>query len=118
MTKTAARKIGLNTLPMQPRFSYGEMAQVAEVTGAADGTRLGTGIVRMTRAEIPWTVQYDEVVLVLEGRLTVRTEAGDWQASKMECLWPPKGTALTYLAESALVFYAIEPANWAEEGQP
>jgi len=28
--------------------------------------RLGSAITRMTPAEIPWTVQYDEVVLVLE----------------------------------------------------
>ncbi len=118
MTKTAARKITLGDLPMQPRFDYGEMAQVAEVTGTGDGTRLGTGIVRMTRAEIPWTVRYDEVVLVLEGALTVRTDAGEMQAGPMECLWLPKGTALTYQAESALVFYAIEPANWAEGEQP
>ena len=118
MTKTAARKITLGDLPMHPRFEHGEMAQVAEVTGAGDGTRLGTGLVRMRRAAIPWTVQYDEVVLVLEGCLTLRSEAGEMQAGPMECLWLPKGTALTYLAESALVFYAIEPANWAERGQP
>lgn len=34
MTKTVARKITLGDLPMQPRFDYGEMAQVAEATGA------------------------------------------------------------------------------------
>ncbi|WP_236544435.1 AraC family ligand binding domain-containing protein [Roseovarius atlanticus] len=99
-----------------PRFAYGEMAQVTEVTGTGMGTRLGTGFGRFTDAEIPWTVQYDEVLLVLEGQLTVRTGNGEHTAGPRDCIWLPAGTELTYIAESALVFYAIEPANWAEKG--
>ncbi len=91
------------------------MAQVSVVTGRkGDGTRLGSGFVRMKDAEIPWTIKYDEVILVLEGQLTIRTEDGDLVARPMECIWLPDGTELTYIAESALVFYAIEPADWAE----
>jgi len=97
-----------------PRFAYGEMAQVTEVTGASLCTRLGTGFGRFTNAEIPWTVQYDEVLLVLEGALTARTAEGDLSAQPKDCIWLRAGTKLTYIAESAFVFYAIEPANWAE----
>jgi ethanolamine utilization protein EutQ len=59
-------------------------------------------------------VQYDEVILVLEGEVTVRSDRGELKAGPRDCIWLPKGTALTYSAESALVFYAIQPANWAE----
>lgn len=102
-------------LMFAPRFEYGEMAQVTEVTSHTIGTRLGTGFGRFTNAEIPWTVQYDEVLLVLEGELTVRTDEGDLTAGPKDCIWLPTGTALTYSARSALVFYAIEPSNWVEE---
>lgn len=110
----SARVMTLSNAEFVPRFDYGHMADVAVVTGTGqDGTRLGSGFVRMTGAEIPWTLQYDEVILVLEGELTVRTGDGDLTAGPMECIWLPNGTELTYIADKALVFYAIEPADWA-----
>ncbi|MEL7258897.1 MAG: ethanolamine utilization protein EutQ [Pseudomonadota bacterium] len=113
--KTPAKVARFAELPFTPRFEYGEMAQVTEVTSHTMGTRLGSGFGRFTNAEIPWTVQYDEVLLVLEGSLTVRTQTGNLTAGPKDSIWLPTGTELTYVAESALVFYAIEPSNWAEE---
>ena len=112
--KAPARVAALSKAEFTPRFDYGDMAQVAVVTGSGDdGTKLGSGFVRMTGARIPWTVKYDEVILVLEGQLTVQTNAGDLTAGPTECIWLPEGTELTYIAASALLFYAIEPADWA-----
>ncbi len=113
--KTPAKVTRFADLSFTPRFEYGEMAQVTEVTSHTIGTRLGSGFGRFSNAEIPWTVQYDEVLLVLEGSLTVRTNEGDLTAGPKDTIWLPTGTELTYAAESALVFYAIEPSNWAEE---
>jgi len=101
-------------LNFAPRFAYGEHASVAEVTGTADGTVLGTGFARFTDAEIPWTVQYDEVVLVLQGQLEISTPDAVLTAGPKDNIWLPKGTELTYRSRSALVFYAIHPSNWAE----
>ena len=113
--KAPARVASLSKAAFVPRFEYGHMAEVSVVTGKdGDGTKLGSGFVRMTNAEIPWTIKYDEVILVLEGRLTIRTKEGDLIANPMETIWLPQGTELTYIAEDALMFYAIDPANWAE----
>jgi len=101
-------------MTFSPRFAYGDQAEVAVVCGADGETALGAGYVRMTDAEIPWTIQYDEVVLVIEGRLTVRLDDGEISAGPGESIWLPKGTALTYVAAAALVFYAIHPANWGD----
>ena len=115
ITKPPARVVPFSKAEFAPRFEYGDMAEVSVVTGnARDGTRLGTGFVRLQNAEIPWTIQYDEVILVLEGNLTIRTHEGDLTAGPNDCIWLPAGTELTYRADSAQVFYAIEPANWAE----
>ena len=115
MTDTApALVIPFEDLSFAPRFDYGHMAKVTEVVGAGDGSMLGTGFGRFTDAEIPWTVKYDEVLLVLEGEVTVRTAEGDLIAGPQDCIWLPNGTELTYIAKSALVFYAIQPTNWAE----
>lgn len=115
--KPPARVISPETAAFVPRFEYGHMAGIAVVTGAGQGTRLGSGFVRFDRARIPWTVRYDEVIVVLEGELTVRTQHGDLTAGPRECIWLPNGTVLTYLSENALVFFAIEPADWAKEDQ-
>ena len=98
----------------QPRFEYGHMAQAAVVTNADHDTALGTGFGRLKDAEIPWTIKYDEVIYVIEGQLTVRTGGTDLIVDAGACIWLPKGTELVYLAENALIFYAIHPANWAE----
>ena len=96
----------------QPRFEYGDQAQVAALVGPDDGTTLGAGYVRMTGASIPWTIKYDEVILVIEGALTVETDAGVLSAGPGDTIWLPAGTRLTYVAEDALVFYAIQPNQW------
>ena len=61
------RSVPFDALSFVPRFAYGEMAQAAEVAGSADDTDLGAGFVRLSRADIPWQIKYDEVILVLEG---------------------------------------------------
>ena len=98
-----------------PRFAYDDQAQVAEVSGSGDGTKLGTGFVRMTDAAIAWTVNDDEIILVLDGEITVETDDGDLTAKPKDCIWLAKGTELVYRAENALVFYAIHPASRAGE---
>ncbi|MEM0987282.1 MAG: ethanolamine utilization protein EutQ [Pseudomonadota bacterium] len=110
----AAKLLPFPAAGFAPRFAYGDQAQVAEISGTGLSTPLGTGFARFTRADIPWTVRYDEVLLVLEGTVTVRTAAGDLTARSHDCVWLPAGTELSYVAEDALVFYAMHPANWAE----
>ena len=112
--KASARKIAFDGLSFAPRFAYGEMAEVTEVVGAGDGTELGTGFGRFINADIPWTVKYDEVLLVLEGEVEIATPQGVITAGPRDCVWLPTGTELRYRAEHALVFYAITPVNWAE----
>lgn len=101
-------------LVWKPRFEYGEMAELAEVSGTVDDTPLGTGFARMSGARIPWTIRYDEILLVLEGRVTVHAAGERINAEPHQAIWLPGGTELVYEAEDALVFYAIHPADWAE----
>ena len=113
--KSAPRVINLADVPFVPRFEYGDQAQVASLCGADDGSKLGVGLVRLQSASIPWTIKYDEFVLVLEGRFTVITDAEKLTASSMEAIWLPAGTQLTYVSEKALLLYAIHPTDWATQ---
>ena len=105
--------MNLDDAAFTPRFEYGDQAEVAQLCGADDGSKLGVGLVKLTSAEIPWTIKYDEFILVLEGVLTVTTEAGELTASAMQAIWLPAGTKLTYKSDNAYLLYAIHPADWA-----
>jgi ethanolamine utilization protein EutQ len=113
MSKAPASVTNHTNMTFTPRFEYGDQAQVTQVVGSDDGSKLGAGYVRMTNANIPWIIKYDEVILVLEGEMSVETKDGTLHAKVHETIWLPAGTELTYRAESALVFYAIQPSDWA-----
>ncbi len=115
MAVSKARRISFGDLEFAPRFAYGDQARIVEVTGSGDGMLLGTGFARFSDAEIRWRAKYDEVLLVLLDSLTVQTPDGDHEAGAYDCVWPPKGTELSYVSSSVLVFYAKLPANWMED---
>jgi len=117
-SKSAPRVIKLKDAEFSPRFEYGDQAQVAQLCGADDGSKLGVGIVRMSKSAIPWKIKYDEFILVLEGTITITTEDDELKASAMEAIWLPAGTSLTYISDKALLLYAIHPTDWATRDEP
>ena len=99
-------------LTYAPRFEYGHMASAAPISDGSDLPTLGAGFARMKDARIPWTIKYDEVLLILEGELTVHPDDGSVTAGPMDSILLKNGTALEYEAAEALIFYAIHPATW------
>ncbi len=99
-------------LEFKPRFEYGHMAQIAEICSWKDGTELGTGFARFENAYIPWTIQYDEMLTVLEGVLRVHAGGEIHELQFHDSIWLPTGTELVYESDKALVAYAIHPSNW------
>jgi len=112
--KSQVRVERFSELNFAPRFEYGQMAEVAETCGSKDGTELGAGFVRLKHARIPWTIQYDEVLIVFEGLLRVHTGGQIHELHARDSLWLPAGTELVYETDNALVAYAIHPSNWNE----
>ena len=76
------------------------------------GGELGTGFAKFLNASIPWTTRYDEVILVLEGEMTIEIAGEAHRLVKHDCMWIPEGTALVYKAAEALAYYAIHPVDW------
>lgn len=100
------------SLKFVPRFEYGEMAEVAEICGSKDGTELGTGFVRLTNAKIPWSIDYDEVLTVIEGVLHLHANGETHELNRLDSIWLPAGTKLIYESESVLISYAVHPMEW------
>jgi ethanolamine utilization protein EutQ len=112
MPKSGPKTVPFSCLSFKPRFEYGDVCFVAETVGEGFGGELGTGFARMTNARIPWTVRYDEVLTVFEGRLKVHTNGTIHDLGPKDSLWIPNGTELVYEAEDCLVHYAIHPVKF------
>ena len=112
--KAPLRLVRYQDLKFAPRFEYGEMAEVAGICGADDGSELGVGWGRLERAWIPWTTHYDEVLTVFEGKLRLHAGGRVHVLAPRDSIWLPAGTELVYQAESALLHFAIHPSNWQE----
>ena len=110
--KAGVRTARFDELQFTPRFEYGEMADVAGVCGADDGTELGMGWGRLHQARIPWTIRYDEVLTVFEGELRVHIDDQVHVLGPRDTIWMPAGTELVYEADEALIHFAIHPSNW------
>lgn len=113
MSKSPPRSIPFDAVTFTPRFEHGENCAVGVVCGPEMGGELGTGFARFDKARIPWTTRYDEVVLVLDGVLTVHIDGTAHRLGKRDSLWIPEGTPLVYESAGALVYYAIHPVNWS-----
>ena len=113
--KAPLRVERFDELEFTPRFEYGDMAQVVEICGAKDGSELGIGFGRMTRAKIPWTIKYDEVLTVIEGMLRLHANGEVHELHVRDSIWLPAGTELIYETESALIHFAIHPSNWHDD---
>jgi ethanolamine utilization protein EutQ len=112
--KSPVRLQRFDELEFAPRFDYAEMADVAGVCGADDGTELGVGWGRLHAARIPWTIRYDEVLTVFDGELRLHAGGEIHRLGPRDSIWLPAGTELVYEAESALIHFAIHPSNWQE----
>ena len=112
--KAAPRRVRFADLEFAPRFEYGEMAEIAGISGSEDGSEFATGWGRLRNARIPWTIRYDELLTVFEGLLRVHANGETYELQPRDCLWLPRGTELVYEAESALVHFVIHPADWQQ----
>ena len=113
MAKKPPETIGFDAVAFNPRFENGDQCQIGSVVSGEHGGELGAGFARLTKAHIPWTIKYDEVLLCVEGELKVHCGGKVHELKPKDCLWLPSGTELVYEADDALVFFAIHPVNWA-----
>ncbi|MDO5425542.1 MAG: cupin domain-containing protein [Eubacteriales bacterium] len=78
-----------------------------------ESPRLGCGVMEMERTTFPWTLNYDEIDYVIEGVLTIRTEAGEVTAGPGEVILIPKGSRIQFsVPGKARFLYVTYPAEW------
>lgn len=88
-------------------------AGIADLITAQDNSSMAAGFMRWENAFFPWTLNYDEVDLVLEGELHVRHQGETMIAKAGDVMFIPKGSAIEFGTPSTVRFlYVTWPANW------
>ncbi len=78
-----------------------------------ESPRLGAGLMEMEATAFPWTLTYDEVDVVLSGRLEIRCGAKTVSAGPGEVILLPKGSQIEFIAaEKTRFVYVTYPADW------
>ena len=86
---------------------------IADVITAADGAPIAAGFMAWSQCFFPWTLDYDEIDLVLEGELHIRHNGQTYVGKSGDVLYIPKGSAIEFGTTTAVrFFYVTYPANW------
>ena len=86
---------------------------IADVITAADGAPIAAGFMAWSHCFFPWTLDYDEIDLVLEGELHIRCNGQTFIGKCGDVLFIPKGSSIEFGTPSAVrFFYVTDPANW------
>lgn len=86
---------------------------VLGLVNASFSPELGGGIGVFNDADVAWTCTYDEILFVLEGRMTIRVKGqGDYTGGPGDTIWIPRGLPMTYLTKGKCTFfYAVCPVD-------
>jgi ethanolamine utilization protein EutQ len=94
----------------------GDKVFLKDLVSLGESPRLGFGGMEMDHSSFDWTLNYDEVDYIIEGRLEVIKDGRTIAADKGEIIFIPKGSSITFSAPDFTRFiYVVYPADWASQ---
>jgi len=87
-------------------------ATICRLVGPELSRSMGVGLARFDDCSIEWTLLYDEMIVVLEGRFRLRVGHEVFEGGPGDVIWIPEKTAVRYEGEAATVCYALHPVDW------
>ncbi|HIT56413.1 MAG TPA: DUF861 domain-containing protein [Candidatus Galloscillospira stercoripullorum] len=94
----------------------GDRVYTHDLFSLTESPRLGAGIMEMEDTTFPWTLRYDEMDYVIEGRLTILTGRGSVSAGPGELIFIPKDSAISFsVTGKARFLYFVYPADWQNQ---
>jgi ethanolamine utilization protein EutQ len=94
----------------------GDKVLLKDLVSLKESPRLGCGLMEMDHSAFDWTLNYDEVDYIIEGRLEVLINGRKVAADKGEIIFIPKGSSITFSApDFARFIYVVYPADWASQ---
>lgn len=81
-----------------------------------ESPRLGVGLMEMEATTFPWTLDYDEVDYVIDGRLEILIGGDKVSAGPGEVILIPKGSSIQFsVPGKARFLYVTYPADWQSQ---
>jgi len=92
----------------------GATVRLKDVVTSADGSPMAAGYMALDRGEFPWTLNYDEIDIVLEGELVITRGDERVRGGPGDVIFIPKGSSITFGTPSQTRFvYVAFPADWS-----
>ena len=89
---------------------------VAPSVDSSISSSLAAGLCIFEDCSMDYTMMYDDVLYILEGELTFRTEEYEVHCSPGDTMWVPDAITGTFIAKGRCkAFYAVHPVNWDEK---
>ncbi|WP_422528651.1 ethanolamine utilization acetate kinase EutQ [Serratia fonticola] len=86
---------------------------LSDLITARDGSSMAAGFMRWEKAFFPWTLNYDEIDMVVEGELHIRHQGETLIGKAGDVVFIPKGSSIEFGTPSHVRFlYVAWPANW------
>lgn len=94
----------------------GDRVFLKDCVSLKESPRLGFGIMEMDKSTFPWTLNYDEVDYIIEGRLEILIDGRKVVGNAGDAVFIPKGSAISFSApEFARFLYVVYPADWSNQ---
>ena len=94
----------------------GDKVFLKDLVSLEESPRLGFGVMEMDHSSFDWTLNYDEVDYIIEGRLEIIIDGRKTVADAGEIIFIPKGSSITFSAPGFTRFmYVVYPADWANQ---
>jgi ethanolamine utilization protein EutQ len=94
----------------------GDRVFLKDLVSLEESPRLMFGVMEMDHSAFDWTLNYDEVDYVIEGRLEIHKDGRVIAAEKGEVIFIPKNSSITFFTpEFTRFLYVVYPADWANQ---
>ena len=86
-----------------------------DVVVTQDRSPMGAGYMSLDKGEMAWTLNYDEIDIVLEGELVITRGSEQVRGKTGDVIYIPKGSSITFGTPNWTRFvYVVFPVSWNE----
>ncbi|WP_100639714.1 ethanolamine utilization acetate kinase EutQ [Marinobacter salexigens] len=107
---------GSSVKPGKFEGAKGKPIGLTDVIGAADNSSIAAGYMQWENCSFPWTLNYDEIDVVLEGELHITCGNKTHIGKPGDVFFIPKGAAIEFGSPGKVRFvYVTYPADWSAQ---
>ncbi|GFP36034.1 ethanolamine utilization protein EutQ [Candidatus Hakubella thermalkaliphila] len=94
----------------------GQNIGLTDLITEKDSSPMAAGIMCWDKASFPWTLNYHEIDIVLDGQLDITIDGRTYSGKRGDVFYIPKGSSITFGTPTFVkFFYVTYPAAWAEQ---